>query len=144
MKNLNQLLVLIVLLTYSCRQSFLPPVIATNSNYLVVEGIINSSSTDSTFIKLARTVPLNNITSLKVETGAQLSVESDANITYPLKELKTAGTYACAPLNLKTAGKYRLRIITTDHRTYLSDFVVAKDAPPIARASLRYLYLLPT
>ncbi|HTH82853.1 MAG TPA: DUF4249 domain-containing protein [Mucilaginibacter sp.] len=131
MKNLNQLLVLIILLTYGCRQSFLPPIIATNSNYLVVEGIINSSGTDSTFIKLARTVPLNNITSLKVETGAQLSVESDANINYPLKELKTAGTYACAPLNLNKAGKYRLRIITTDHRTYLSDFVPVKEVPAI-------------
>jgi hypothetical protein len=115
---------------YSCRQKFLPPVIATNSNFLVIEGIINSGS-DSTFIKLSRTVPLNNITSIKAETGAQITVESDANITYLLKELKTAGTYACTPLNLNKAEKYRLRIITTDHKTYLSDFVPVKEVPGI-------------
>jgi hypothetical protein len=132
MKNLNQLLVLLVLLTCSCRQKYLPPVITTNSNYLVVEGIINSSSIDSTFIKLSRTVPLNNITSTKAESGAQLSIETDAGTTtYPLKELTTAGTYAAAPLNLNKTGKYRLRIITTDRKTYLSDFVPVKESPVI-------------
>ncbi|HTH82854.1 MAG TPA: DUF4249 domain-containing protein [Mucilaginibacter sp.] len=124
-------IVLLLIAFCGCRQKFLPPVIATNSNYLVVEGIINSSSTDSTFIKLSRTVPLNNVTSIKAETSAQISIESDANTTYPLKELKTIGTYAAAPLNLNKSAKYRLRIITADRKTYLSDFVPVKEAPAI-------------
>jgi hypothetical protein len=121
----------IMVVVYSCRAKYLPPVVATNSNYLVVEGVINSSNTDSTFIKLSRTVPLNNIISIKAESGAQLSVEGDNNTAYPLKELKTPGTYSVAPLNLNKAAKYRLRIITADRKTYLSDFVPVKETPVI-------------
>jgi hypothetical protein len=132
MKKNGLVMLILLIVLYSCKQPFIPPVIKSNSNYLVVEGIINSSSTDSTFIKLSRTVPLNNVTSIKPEGGAQLSVETDAGTTtYPLKELKAVGTYASAPLNLNKNAKYRLSITTADRKTYLSDFVAVKETPVI-------------
>ena len=42
-----------------CRKPYLPPVIATNSNYLVVEGVIDPGR-DSTTIRLSRTVALSS------------------------------------------------------------------------------------
>jgi hypothetical protein len=64
------------------------------------------------------------------ESGAQVTVESDASNTYPLIE-KAAGTYACAPLNIDASRKYRLRVKTSDGKEYVSDFVPVKNAPPI-------------
>jgi len=118
-------------LLFSCRETYTPPQITTNSNYLVVEGLINTG-TDSTFFKLSRTVRLNAKTTTQNETHAIVTVESDANAVYPLKEI-TPGTYASAPLGLSSTAKYRLRIITNTntHTTYLSDFAPVKNSPPI-------------
>jgi len=118
-------------LFFSCRETYTPPQITTNSSYLVVEGVINTG-TDSTIFKLSRTVRLNAKTTTQNETHAIVTVESDANAIYTLKEI-TPGTYASAPLGLSSTAKYRLRIITNtnNHTTYLSDFVPVKNSPPI-------------
>ncbi len=118
-------------LFFSCRETYTPPQITTNVNYLVVEGLINTG-TDSTIFKLSRTVRLNAKTTTQNETHAIVTVENDANATYPLKEIKP-GTYASAALGLSTTARYRLRIITNTntHTTYLSDFVQVKNSPPI-------------
>ncbi|HTH82851.1 MAG TPA: DUF4249 domain-containing protein [Mucilaginibacter sp.] len=115
----------------SCKKPYAPPAITNNINttYLVVEGEINTGN-DSTFIKLSRTTVLGSAFVTSPETGAKIMVEGDNNKTYPLKELGK-GSYACAPLNVGNTAKYRVRIATAKNQTYLSDFVVAKDAPPI-------------
>ncbi len=111
-----------------CRKPYQPPVTTINSNILVVEGMINL--TDSSFIRLSRTVLLTNGIGSKEETGATLAIESDGNQSYPLQEQK-AGEYAAPALNLTSAAKYRLKIKTRDGSTYLSDFVEAKVTPVI-------------
>jgi len=118
-------------LLFSCREAYTPPQITTNSNYLVVEGLINTG-TDSTIFKLSRTVRINAKTTTQNETHAVVTVESDANAIYPLKEIKP-GTYASPALGLSNTAKYRLRIIanTNTHTTYLSDFVPVKNSPLI-------------
>ena len=130
MLRVTKVIVLITLL-FSCREAYTPPQITANINYLVVEGLINTG-TDSTIIKLSRTVRLNAKTTTQTETHAIVTVESDANASYPLKEI-TPGTYASAALGLSNTSRYRLRIITNTntHTTYLSDFTMAKDSPPI-------------
>jgi hypothetical protein len=120
---------LAIVLLIGCRELYTPPAITVASNYLVVEGLINTG-TDSTIIMLSRTVSLNSKASLKTETKAKVTVESDANNSYTLKEIKT-GTYASPALSLSKTAKYRLRIITVDNKTYLSDFTVNKDSPAI-------------
>jgi hypothetical protein len=113
----------------SCRKPYEPPVDTINSNFLVVEGFINTGA-DSTIIKLSRTVPIAEKGTLKPELRAQLVIESESNTTYPLRELN-GGIYGAAPLNLDPNQKYRLRITTTAGSSYLSDFVESKRSPLI-------------
>jgi len=134
MKRLVQFIkgITLTALLFGCREAYTPPQITANSNYLVVEGVINTG-TDSTIFKLSRTVRVNAKTTTQNETHAIVTVESDANASYPLKEI-TPGTYSSGTrLVLNSTAKYRLRIITNTntHTTYLSDFVPVKDSPLI-------------
>lgn len=112
-----------------CKKPYTPQTVSAPNNYLVVEGVIDTGP-DSTFVKLSRTVDVSTKKSFKPELFAEVDVESDANVSYPLPE-KGNGTYASAPLNLDNGHKYRLYIKTADSRTYLSDFVEAKTTPDI-------------
>ncbi|MGZ3752414.1 MAG: DUF4249 domain-containing protein, partial [Mucilaginibacter sp.] len=112
-----------------CKKPYDPPAVAANGNYLVVEGLINSG-TDSTFIKLNRTIKLSSKSAPKSELNAIVSVESSTNSSYPLQELG-GGIYGAASLNLPASAKYRLRIKTSDNKEYLSDFVETKTTPGI-------------
>ncbi|HEY4196846.1 MAG TPA: DUF4249 domain-containing protein, partial [Mucilaginibacter sp.] len=112
-----------------CKKPFNPVVASTETGYLVVEGVINSGS-DSTFIKLSRTVKLSGKTSTSAEMGATVIVESDQNASYPLTATGK-GVYASAGLNLNSSRKYRLDIKTSNGKQYLSDFVEVVNSPPI-------------
>lgn len=125
-----QKILLIVLLITGCKKAFNPlGVLSETNKYLVIDGVINTG-TDSTFIKLSRTKKFDTVIVIDPERNAQVSVESDANTSYPLSEI-TPGTYSAAPLNLDNAHKYRLRIKTTENKTYVSDFVAVKNSPPV-------------
>ena len=117
-------------LWYSCKLPYNPIATGPNTNYLVVEGMINTGN-DSTIIKLSRTVNLANKVTTKAELNAVISIENDANgTTNILKPIKT-GVYAIGPLNLSKTARYRLRIHTYNGSTYLSDFTPVKESPPI-------------
>lgn len=124
------ILILVMFFTtiFGCKKPYTPTAVTTANNYLVVEGVINIGS-DSTQIKLSRTVNLS-VATTNPETGAIVQVESDQNTIYPLTELKR-GLYIIASLNLDTTRKYRLRIKTKDSQEYLSDLVAAQVTPPI-------------
>jgi len=123
-------LFVIILWNFGCKKPFSPPAsISAAGKHLVVEGVINGNN-DSTFIKLSRTKKVDTLRTVYPESGAQVTVESDANNVYPLTAT-IPGTYACPPLNLDIAHKYRLRIKTADNKEYVSDFVPVKHAPAI-------------
>jgi len=123
-------ILLIVLLFVGCKKAFTPPgALSSTAKYLVIQGVINSGN-DSTIINLSRTKIFDTVINIEVETGAQVTVESDANNTYPLTET-TPGTYSSGALNLDNSHKYRLNIKTSDNKNYVSDFVAVKNAPPI-------------
>jgi hypothetical protein len=94
-----------------------------------VEGQINSGS-DSTIIKLSKTVNLSSATTTNPVTAAVVSVESDQDIVFPLTET-TNGNYVSAGLNLDNSRKYRLSIKTPDNKKYYSDYVPVLNSPPI-------------
>jgi hypothetical protein len=96
---------------------------------MVVEGVINSGS-DSTIIKLSKTVNLSSATTTNPILKAIVTVESNQNSTYALTET-TNGKYVSAGLNLNNTLQYRLRIKTADSKEYLSDYVTVLDSPPI-------------
>src|SRR6202000_1905639 len=123
------LLIWLAVIIAGCKKPFNPPISSTSNNYLVVEGVINSGS-DSTFIKLSRTVKLSGKTTANPELGATVTVESDQNTSYPLTETGK-GFYSSASLNLNNSHKYRLEIKTSNGKQYLSDYVDVVNSPPI-------------
>jgi hypothetical protein len=112
-----------------CKKPYNPPAITAASNYLVVEGMINTGA-DSTIIKLSRTVSISSFAGSKPELHAQVTVEDNQNNSYPIREIGN-GEYASPSLGLTNTGQYRVRIKTSNGETYLSSFVVPKPAPPI-------------
>ena len=128
-RSSNYLLLFLFLTTLGCRKPYDPPVVANPPSYLVVEGTIVSGP-DSTIIKLTHTVSLSNGHAPTPVANAAVTVESDANVVYPLTEIRT-GYYIAPGLNLDNTAKYRLRIKTPDNQQYLSDFVPVNITPPI-------------
>ncbi|RWY46006.1 DUF4249 family protein [Mucilaginibacter gilvus] len=100
-----------------CCKLYLPEIVATDTDLLVVEGVVNLGS-NSTFIRLSHTVQLKQNTSVKPETGAAVTLEGEGS-TYHVNET-TGGTYASAGLNLDGAKKYRFKIHTTNNQDYVS------------------------
>ena len=117
----------------SCKEAYLPPVVAAANNFLVVDGMIRANG-DSTYIKLTRTRNLSDTTKEIPETGAQVSIVGTSSGTFVLSELGK-GQYAAAPLNLDPRQTYRLKIQTKSGGLYLSDAVPVKITPPIDSVS---------
>ncbi len=128
-KNFKYVLLIITVLSIAaCKVPYNPPATTAVSNYLVVEGLINI--TDSTYIKLSRTVNISTASTLKPELKATVTIESNTGSSYPLSELGN-GSYASAPLNLSSINQYRVRIKTSNGEQYVSDFGATKVSPPI-------------
>lgn len=118
-----------IVVSQGCKLPYDPPAIASPGSYLVVEGMINSG-TDSTFIKLSRTVPLSSGNTHKPELGAQVVVEGDDSSKYLLMDFGK-GMYATPALSLDKTHKYRLRITTSNNESYLSSYEAVLNNPPI-------------
>ena len=120
----------LLLIVDSCIEPFSPPEVNSDENYLVIDGFLNVSGTDSTRIELRRTQNVNANALPTVETGAQLTVEEENGETLPLTEAGS-GVYTLAPRQYNRSGKYRLRIKTKDKQEYLSEFVAVSITPVI-------------
>ncbi len=124
------IVIMAICIVVACTKPYTPTVSSSTASLLVVEGLINTG-TDSTIIKLSHTASVNNKTIASPETKAAVTVEDAQGNTYPLPETTVKGTYASPALGLSSAKQYRVRIKTTTGKTYLSDLVVSKAAPPI-------------
>ena len=128
MKRLNYIFAL-TLAAIACKKPYDPPVVASNSSYLVVEGAINPGA-DATIITLSHTVNISSKITLSPVPGATVAVVSDQNATYPLYDTGN-GNYVSAGLNLDNSHKYRLTIKTSDGKQYQSDLQSVLITPPI-------------
>ena len=132
-KNLTYcaLLFLASTLLCTCKDKYVPSVIQSNLNYLVVDGLLINGA-DSTIIRLSRTSLLDENVAKAGEENAQMTVEdAEGNTLYNFVQLNKKGQYAVPGMNLDITKKYRLRINTTDGNQYVSDDVTIKDTPPI-------------
>jgi hypothetical protein len=129
MKSVVKIIFVMIILSLGCKKPYSPSIISASNSYLVVEGVINSG-TDSTYIKLTRTVKLSSGAAPAPEFSAIVTVEADNGSIYPLTEANN-GIYSAPSLNLSVNVKYRLRIKTFNGKEYLSDFVEAKNTPDI-------------
>jgi len=102
---------------------------------LVVEGVLNAGS-GPTDIRLSRTFKLDDTARFQTENNAYVAVEGKDNITRQLV-MNGNGIYNSPNLGLTIGQEYRLHIITTNGKEYLSDYVTAKKTPLIDSVSFR-------
>lgn len=119
----------VIIIFLGCKKTYNPNLKDSDKGVLVVEGNIDPGN-DSTFVRLTRTVNVNDTATIKVENSALVTVEGSDNTSRVLS-FKTSGFYVAAGLNLNIGADYRLRIKTTSGEEYLSDYVQAKRSPVI-------------
>ena len=129
MIRLNLLLCfMLVMVLVSCREEFDPPTKSSAENFLVVEGVLNVGG--PTTIRITRSFRLEDSARLRGERNANVSVEGKDN-TIQLLSMTGDGIYTSPNLNLVINNEYRLRIQTNNGKEYLSDYVIARQTPPI-------------
>ena len=125
----NTLIIALFLIT-SCKEHYDIKTTVGNVSYLVVDGNLNYGS-GPTSIRLSRTVNNSDSTArFNPENGATVTVEGKDNSNQPLYD-NGNGYYGTFGLTIQTGKDYRLRIKTVTGKTYLSDYVTAKNNPPI-------------
>lgn len=133
MKGIYKVLLMLgaLIVHLSCKSPYIPPASATTVNYLHIEGFINTGS-DTTLITLSRTVKLTDSARSKPELNAAVSVVGNDGSNYPLIETGN-GNYVYPDFSFlsNSTKQYGLKIVTSDHKTYQSDFVAIKNSPPI-------------
>lgn len=127
MKKALYLLIGITIIA-ACKKQIPVPTTVITSSYLVFDGHIAVG--DSSFITLSRTVNIAGNAKANPELGAKVTVEGKDGSSYALTA-KNNGSYVCAPLNLSGNQTYRLKIITSNGKQYLSDYVPVKNSPPV-------------
>ena len=124
--------VLLLACLAACRKPYEPSVIKANNKFLVFEGVINTGINSITSFLLSRTRNLYDTLPFDPELSAKVSIETEGGPTYNLQE-QGKGMYTSGILNLNPAARYRVKIITSDGNQYLSEFVSAKQTPPIGK-----------
>jgi hypothetical protein len=119
-----------------CIESFSPPETISTDKFLVVDGFLNASN-DTSVIELRHSQNTNNNEAYTVESGAELTVESDGGALYSFTE-EGEGRYILPPVHVATTDKYRLRIRRVSGKEYLSEYVNVSVTPPIDSINYRF------
>ncbi|SNC75176.1 protein of unknown function [Hymenobacter gelipurpurascens] len=117
-----------------CIEPFEPKVTDKSTDYLVVDGAINSQG--MTVIRLSRTTGLAQNAKVPIEGKARVFIEEEAGKQYPLLE-GPVGTYTSAALTLPAGKAVRLHFTTVGGREYASDFTPVKTTPAIDSVTWR-------
>lgn len=132
MKALYRYSLLILLYTAfltGCVEPYAPPIIESDTSYLVVDGFINSTDGTAT-VKLSRAIPLSSTISPPLETSATVLIEDDKGNRTAL-QFDQESNYSGSGIPIDMSSKYRVRIRTIDTKEYLSDYIELKESPPI-------------
>ncbi len=125
------LFIFITCIIFNCKKPFNPVPLTARTNYLVVDGFINTGLNGVTTINLSRARSLSDSTyDVLPEGNASVDIESSSGDSYPLQQVSSLA-YSSNPLNLDINQKYRVHVTTSNGEQYLSDFVTVKQSPPI-------------
>jgi len=127
-------LLALTLVAPHCKKAYTPKLKQANNNYLVVGGIINTSSNGVTTIFLSRTVNLSDSNTNVPEYNATVTIEGKSGVKYLLTPAP-GGAYNSDTLSLDNTDQYRLDISTQDGDQFQSDFVSCRQTPPIDSVS---------
>jgi hypothetical protein len=112
-----------------CIESYPPPIIDDEVNFLVIDGFVNSKDGNAR-ITLSRAVALSSTGSVPPELNAQVSIEDNDGNVYTLSETGD-GVYQQSGLPILVSRQYKLHVKTADNHEYQSDFVTIKETPAI-------------
>ena len=126
---------LLICIGFSCRDLYDPGLASTSESYLVVEGVLNAGN-GPTSLFLSRSFKLDDTAVLRGEQNATVMVEGKDNTTRQLT-MTGDGIYTSPDLQLVLNQEYRLHIVTAAGKEYYSEFVVAKQTPPIDSVTFR-------
>lgn len=121
-------------LASSCVTPYMPEVLATNNDHLVVNGFINSQGI--TNIQLTRSLALTATKAPAAETKATVAILAKGGQRFLLTE-NPAGTYTSTNLNLNPTLTYKLSITTTGGKSYETDYLAVKTTPIIDKVHWR-------
>ena len=127
---------ILVLSLNGCIEPFSPPEVNSPDKFLVVDGFLNASN-ETSVIELRHSQNTNDNSGFTVESGAQLTVESEGGALYTFTE-EAGGRYTHPPVAVAPNDKYRLRIKRTSGQEYLSEYVAVSVTPPIDSLNYRY------
>jgi hypothetical protein len=129
LKSIKYFFYILIWNMMSCTQVYNPPPGLANPDLLVVDGFINAG-TDSTIVRLSRSVSLTDTAMFVPERLASLSVLGSSNDHHDLIEIGN-GEYGATNLNLNPNETFQLKIVTSGGEEYLSDSLPVKIAPGI-------------
>jgi Domain of unknown function (DUF4249) len=115
----------------NCKVPYDPPLKATDTDALIVEGYIDGAAPVTFRLSRSRILSPGDTSSRRYELGAQVSIEDDHQNTYPLTETGNGFYGDTTVLNLDASHQYRIHIFTSGGREYLSDLVSFKQSPAI-------------
>lgn len=128
---------MILVAGFACRDPYNPTIKNVNTKYLVVEGdIINASG--PTVFRLSRTAPMVDSAAIMPELNATVTVEGDDNASSWYAQEQPGGSYNAGVLNLDVNRKYRVHIVTTNGKEYVSEFAAVRNNPPIDTVHWRW------
>jgi hypothetical protein len=90
MRYTTRIILCICLFINGCVEPYMPSVIVTDYNYLVIDGFLVGN--DSTFITLSRTQTIADGTTFEGEPHALVQIESESGKIYTLAEKIMGGT----------------------------------------------------
>ena len=114
-----------------CKKPYDAPGFKANSRILSIDGVINTGAAQRSVFKITRSVNLSDTLPFTPEPDARVEIIDINGNAFPLTDTGSNGGYISDPLTLDPNGKYRLSVITSDGKKYLSDFVSSKTAPAI-------------
>jgi len=120
-----------IFLLSNCKIPYDPPIKSNQTNFLVVEGFIDGAA--PTVIKVSRTrmISRGDTASTRRELFASVFIEDDQNNKFHLMESGNGIYTSNSVIHLNPSNKYHLRIVTSDTKEYISDFVPFKVSPEI-------------
>ena len=122
------IITLIMLAASACIKPFESPKSAQDLGFLVVDGTINIGA--PTTVRLTRTKNISDDHFNTPELNASVFIESESGQVYNFQG-DSAGYYSSGGYPVSFNDKYRLKIETKSGEQVASDFVEAKQSPPI-------------
>lgn len=116
----------------SCIDPFNPPEVLLNDTYLVYDGYINASGTDTSWVNLTRTVQLSDPNFAPKEVGATIQIENELGETFSFQPVTNKpGSYFLPPVALNLEPAYRINIKLANGRNYQSEWEYFRESPPL-------------